>query len=204
MRVLLADDHDLVRDAIAALLEGGEAGLDITAVKDLPEALAEVRRAGKYDAVILDLRMPGMNGLLGAKKMVDTVGDTPVLIMSGSASSADVQAALKIGVKGFVPKTLAGKSLLSALRLVMSGETYVPTEYMTRSTQSAAGGAAGLTDREAEVLGQLRQGNSNKEISLALDIAETTVKLHLRSITEKLGARNRTDIIVRAIALGIA
>lgn len=205
MKVLLADDHDLVRDAIGALLRMDEPELELITVKDLPEALGEVRGGSDFDAIVLDLRMPGMNGLVGAQKMIDRVGDTPILIMSGSASKADVQAALKIGIKGFVPKTLAGKSLINALRLVICGETYAPAEYLGGSASSSVGSnLRALTDRETEVLGQLRQGNSNKEISMALDIAETTVKLHLRSITEKLNARNRTDIVVRAIEMGLA
>jgi len=205
MKVLLADDHDLVRDAIGALLRMDEPDLDLTAVKDLPEALSAARGVSDFDAVILDLRMPGMNGLVGVQKMLQAVGETPIMIMSGNASKADVQAALKIGVKGFVPKTLTGKSLINALRLVACGETYVPAAYLGSAPvgQSDTNHIA-LTDRETEVLGQLRQGNSNKEIALALDIAETTVKLHLRSISDKLNARNRTDIVVRAIEVGLA
>ena len=205
MKVLLADDHDLVRDAIGALLKADEPDLDLITVEDLPEALAAARAASDFDAIVLDLRMPGMNGLVGVQKMNKVAGNTPIIIMSGSASKADVQAAMKVGVRGFVPKTLAGKSLISALRLVICGETYVPADYLGPSAQTGnnASGVA-LTDRETEVLGQLRQGNSNQEISLALDIAETTVKLHLRSISEKLNARNRTDIVVRAIEIGLA
>lgn len=205
MKVLLADDHDLVRDAIGALLRMDELDLELTTTKDLPEALAAVRGVSDFDAIVLDLRMPGMNGLLGAQKMIDRVGDTPIVIMSGNASKADVQAALKIGIKGFVPKTLAGKSLINALRLVICGETYAPAEYLGGADKTSVGkDPSALTAREAEVLGQLRQGNSNKEIARALDVAETTVKLHLRSITDKLNARNRTDIVVRAIEMGLA
>ena len=204
IRVLLADDHDLVRDAIGALLIQDEPNLDLVTVEDLPQALGEIRKSAKFDAIVLDLKMPGMNGLVGAQKMMDAAKDVPVIIMSGSASKSDVQAALRIGVRGFAPKTLAGKSLINALRLVMSGETYAPTAYLSGGNTSNVDGQPRLTDREAEVLSQLRQGNSNKEISQALDIAETTVKLHLRSISEKLNARNRTDIVVRAIEIGLA
>jgi len=203
MKVLLADDHDLVRDAIGALLRVDEESLVLTTAENVQQALAEVRKSNDFDAIVLDLRMPGMNGLVGAQKMIDASNGTPVVIMSGSARKSDVQAALKIGVKGFVPKTLAGKSLINALRLVVCGETYIPAEYMESSSNSRQSDSL-LTERETEVLAQLRQGNSNKEIALALDIAETTVKLHLRSITDKLSARNRTDVVVRAIEMGLA
>lgn len=202
MQILLADDHDLVRDAIGSLLKNSDDDVAMTVAKDLPEALAFVRST-EFDVIILDLRMPGMNGLVGAQKMMDVTKETPVIIMSGQASANDVRAAHKIGIKGFVPKTLAGKSLISAVRLVASGETYFPARFMSDKTSEAAGDTA-LTRREKEVLSQLRQGNSNKEIARALDIAETTVKLHIRSLSEKFSARNRTDIVIKAIDAGLA
>lgn len=205
MKVLLADDHDLVRDAIGALLCSDAPGLELIMVNDFPEALAAARNTSDFDAIVLDLRMPGMKGLSGAKTMVTTFPEIPVILMSGSANKADVQAAFKLGVKGFVPKTLAGKSLINALRLVIGGETYIPAEFITATPNEVENSiTTSLTERESEVLAQLRQGNSNKEIAYALDIAETTVKLHLRSISEKLQARNRTDIVVRAIEVGLA
>lgn len=202
MDILLADDHDLVRDAISALLKSAGDDIEIMAVKDLNEALA-AQRNKFFDVIILDLRMPGMNGLVGAQKMMDAAKDTPVMIMSGQANASDVRAAHKIGLKGFLPKTLAGKSLISAIRLVAGGETYFPAHYINEKNQNTVGDIA-LTPRETDVLSQLRQGNSNKEISRALDIAESTVKLHIRSLSEKLSARNRTDIVIKAIDTGLA
>lgn len=202
MHILLADDHDLVRDAIGSLLKSSDDDIEMTVARDLPEALS-CARATRFDVIILDLRMPGMNGLVGAQKMMDAAPDTHVMIMSGQASAGDVRAAHKIGIRGFVPKTLAGKSLISAVNLVASGETYFPAHYMNEQTSGAAGDIA-LTPREKDVLAQLRQGNSNKEIARALDIAETTVKLHIRSLSEKLSARNRTDIVIKAIDAGLA
>ena len=204
MRVLLADDHDLVRDAIEALLKADEATLEVVSVNDLPSALMQVQGAGGFDAIVLDLHMPGMNGLVGARKMLNLAEDTPVLLMSGIASHLEVQTGLKMGIRGFLPKTLAGKSLMSALRLVMSGETFVPAEYLFDNMHGAKALPISLTDREAEVLWQLRQGNSNKDISLVLEIPETKVKSHLKNLSAKLNARNRTDIVVRAISLGMA
>lgn len=179
--------------------------MQVDTAEDLMAALASVRRGVRYDLIMLDLRMPGMNGLMGAQKMIELCPETPVMILSGQTSASDVQAALKVGARGFVPKTLAGRSLINAIRLVASGETYVPTGLLTtRRERTAPGLAVPLTEREAEVLAELRRGHSNKEIARALNIAETTVKLHLRSISEKLTARNRTDIVVRAIETGIA
>jgi len=202
MNILLADDHDLVRDAISSLLKNSDDDIEVKVEKDLMSALLCLREH-VFDVIILDLRMPGMNGLVGAQKMMDAAKSTPVMIMSGQANASDVRAAHKIGLKGFLPKTLAGKSLISAVRLVASGETYFPARFMNEKSSGLSGDIA-LTPREAEVLSQLRQGNSNKEISRALDIAETTVKLHIRSLSDKLNARNRTDIVIKAIDAGLA
>jgi len=203
MRLLLADDHDLVRDALGALLKKDDPAVSVETACDLDTALEKVANAEPFDVIILDLRMPGMNGLDGAERMVRIAGNTPVVIMSGSAQTSDVRAALRLGVKGFVPKTLAGGSLINAVRLVACGETYVPMQFMHGSEQ-ASETRGGLSARERDVLFELRQGRSNKEIARNLDIAETTVKLHLRSISDKLEARNRTDIVIRAIDGGIA
>jgi DNA-binding NarL/FixJ family response regulator len=203
MRLLLADDHDLVRDALGTLLKKDDPEICVETAWDLDSALEKITGHMAFDVIILDLRMPGMNGLDGAERMVGVAGATPVVIMSGSARSSDVHAALQIGVKGFVPKTLAGGSLINAVRLVACGETYVPMQFMQGGEQ-AGETKGGLSMREREVLFQLRQGRSNKEIARNLDIAETTVKLHLRSISDKLEARNRTDIVIRAIDSGIA
>jgi len=204
MDILLADDHDLVRDAIGSLLLLEDENLKLSTAKDLTEALAIIHSQSStgFDVIILDLRMPGMNGLVGAQKMMETAKNIPVIIMSGQANNSDVRAAHKIGVKGFVPKTLAGKSLISAIRLVVMGESYFPIEML--SPQKVTASDIKLTDRETEVLSQLRQGNSNKEIAKALNIAETTVKLHIRSLSDKLLARNRTDIVIKAIDAGLA
>jgi DNA-binding NarL/FixJ family response regulator len=203
LRILLADDHDLVRDALGALLMKDSPSIELVTVCDLPVALEAFRTQGPFDVVILDLRMPGMDGLAGAERMVKLTGTVPVVLMSGSARTADVQAALRIGVRGFVPKTIAGKSLMNAVRLVASGEVYVPMEFVASAVEKG-NDIAGLSARERDVLVELRQGRSNKEIAKTLDIAETTVKLHLRSISDKLQARNRTEIVIRAIDAGLA
>lgn len=198
MRILLADDHDLVRDALAALLVSHDASASVVSVSDLPAALDEVRGNAPFDVVILDLHMPGMEGLSGVRRMLETHRGA-VALMSGAARPDDVRAALDLGVKGFIPKTLSGKALINAVRLVAAGETYAPASVFRET--DPAGGA--LTARELQVLGQLRHGTANKEIARVLGITETTVKLHLRGIGEKLDAKNRVEMVVKAIDLGL-
>lgn len=204
MDILLADDHDLVRDAIGALLQNDDASIRVETVENLPKVLEKLRQGQTYDVIILDLKMPGMNGLSGIGKVQSLCKDIPIIIMSGNASKQDVHTALELGARGFVPKTLAGKSLVSAVKLVASGESYVPTDVLTgNQTANVDGLRSALTKREMEVLSQLRRGHSNKEIARLLDISEATVKLHVRSLSDKFEAKNRTDIVIQAIDAGI-
>jgi len=193
MHVLLADDHVRVRDAIGALL-GETEGVTVDLVTNLTEALDAVRNT-TFEVVILDLNMLGMKGLEGVRLMLEAT-PAPVVIMSGTAINEEIRAAFEIGIKGYIPKTLSGRALINAVRLVADGETYAPPD-LFRSQGDAE--PSDLTPRERDVLMQLRHGSSNKEIARLLNITETTVKLHLRSISEKLGARNRTEIIIKAI-----
>ncbi|MEL6686506.1 MAG: response regulator transcription factor [Pseudomonadota bacterium] len=204
MNILLADDHDLVRDAISALLKNDDASIEVDTVENLPRVLEKLRQGERYDVIILDLKMPGMNGLAGIGKVQSLSKNVPIIIMSGNASKQDVHTALELGARGFVPKTLAGRSLVSAVKLVASGETYVPTDVLTGNRgETVEGLRAALTKREMEVLSQLRRGHSNKEIARLLEISEATVKLHVRSLSDKFEAKNRTDIVIQAIDAGI-
>lgn len=199
MRILLADDHDLVRDALGALLSHHAPDTQVTLAATLDEALDQVSTEDGFDAVILDLNMPGMAGLSGVQRMIEAVDPVPVILMSGHARATEVRAALNDGVRGFLPKTLSGNALYTAIQLVISGEVYVPTSVMMEADTNTAQAAFGVTPREFEVLEQLRQGLSNKEIARQLASTESTVKLHIRSLATRLEARNRTDIVIRAI-----
>lgn len=204
MNVLLADDHDLVRDGMIAILSRDDPAINVRAVDDLDAALGLLEEQD-YDVIVLDLRMPGMRGLSGISRVRELYPDLPIVLLSGAISQSDIDEAYELGIRGFVPKTLAGKALVNALRLVVAGERYVPsTMIRDPKEQEAIEKAAGtLSPREAQVLQRLAHGASNKEIARALSIQETTVKLHLRNLSDKLEARNRTEIVVRALEQGL-
>jgi len=124
MNILIADDHDLFRDAFAALLRERYGDINISLVANLGVALYAVKSKPKFDVILLDLCMPGMNGLRGAEELISKVGDTPVVLMSGSQRVEIINKARTVGLKGFISKTLSGASLMSALNLIMSGETF--------------------------------------------------------------------------------
>jgi len=204
MKLLLADDHDLVRDSLVALITTYGPGWEITAVSNLDAALGMLKRGNRYDIAVLDLQMPGMNGLEGLRKVIAGWPNLPIALMSGAAHDRDVEAALAMGAKGYLPKTIGGKALVHAIELILAGEVFLPSGALRQpATPSAEVRPAGLTDRESQVLGHLKEGLPNKEIALRLDINVATVKLHLRSLSKKLAVRNRTQLVLKAIELGL-
>jgi DNA-binding NarL/FixJ family response regulator len=188
MKILLADDHDLVRETIAAYLVGEGVGR-VLAAASLPEALRLLLREGPCDLVVLDYSMPGMNGLAGLAEVARVQPGVPVAILSGTASREIAEAALRAGARGFLPKTLGAKALVGAMRLIAGGETFVPFGVVRSEAED---GPFHLTRRELDVLRGICEGKSNKEIARDHDLQEVTVKLHVSTLTRKLGARNRT------------
>lgn len=189
MRILIADDHELVRDTIAMFLE--TEGVDeIIGVESLDAAIDVTRASGSFDLVLLDFNMPGMNGLLGLTRMRNANDNRPVAILSGTATPKIAKEAIEAGASGFVPKTLGAKSMVSAIRFMVAGETFVPYEFMQQVEARTVGN---LTERETEVLRGLCEGKSNKEIARDLDLQEVTIKLHVKTLCRKLDAKNRTQ-----------
>ncbi|MEM9550570.1 MAG: response regulator transcription factor [Pseudomonadota bacterium] len=202
MKVLIADDHDLVRDTLSAFMEN-EPDIQVTAVGDL-EAACEAARETLFDLILLDYSMPGMNGLEGLSKAKDAGDGRPVAIMSGIAPKAIAQEALDAGAIGFLPKTMGAKSLVNAVRFMAAGETFVPVKFMTEPEPEPENAIAkGLSQRELEVLSGLCRGLSNKEIARELDLQEVTIKLHVKTTCRKLDAKNRTQAAMIAKEAGL-
>jgi DNA-binding NarL/FixJ family response regulator len=193
MRILLADDHPLFADALRALIERSLPASTLTVVTDLDAALHALAENEPYDLAILDLHMPGANGFDGIERVLTRFPKTPLAVISGAATPAEVSRALQLGAKGFLPKTLPSNVLAAALQVLAAGGTYVPTDYAGTTPTQPSTAASGLTPREAEVLTLLAAGRANKEIGRALHLQEITVKLHVRNIFRKLGVRNRVE-----------
>lgn len=189
MRILIADDHGLVRDTIAMFLQT-EGVQEIVTVDTLDAAVQAADQRGSFDVVLLDYNMPGMNGLVGLARMKAANDGLPVAILSGTATPAVAKEAIAAGAAGFVPKSLGAKSMLSAIRFMAAGEVFAPYEFMQQAEETTVGN---LTERETSVLRGLAEGKSNKEIARDLDLQEVTIKLHVKTLSRKLGAKNRTQ-----------
>ncbi len=203
MKLLLADDHHLFRDAIVALLEDQDPTLDVVHVQDLDAALACLQAASDFDGLLLDLWMPGMNGMRGVERVRTAYPDLPVILLSGFATAAEVKSALGMGIAGYLPKTLPGRDLASSIRDILKpGNRSRPVPAMYHG-EGFDPGRMRLSAREIEIVGLLREGYTNKEIAMKLAISPETVKAHIKSATHKTNARNRTEVVVMAIERGL-
>ncbi len=202
MRILLADDHDLVRDGIRALLETRLPAIEVVTAADLGAALTAAAAPPGFDLVLLDLRMPGMDGTVGVERMRAVLPQVPVAILSGYPCPPELATALARLHINFLPKTLSGEALLTVLTEVL-GRDEAPSLAAPGSADTAPDEARPLTRRERQVLAHLSLGLSNKEIARRLNIEEVTVRLHLRGVFRKLGVRNRTQAVRHAIDYGL-
>jgi two-component system, NarL family, nitrate/nitrite response regulator NarL len=207
MRLLFADDHHLVREAIATYLTRAAPDISCVEASDFQQVRERLAHDTDFDLIILDYRMPGMNGLAGLDEIKSKLPHTRVAIMSGAMDSGEAERALERGAAGVIMKSLRGTALLTALRLIAAGETYVPGAVVNALSgrHAAARPALGnLTPREMDCIEHLVRGSPNREIGDRLAISATTVKLHLNSAFKKMGARNRSDAVRIAMLQGVS
>ncbi|MCP4328597.1 MAG: response regulator transcription factor [Alphaproteobacteria bacterium] len=213
MKILLADDHLMVAEALGSYLTQLRPGIEMLRGTSFGEALKLVSGTASIDLVILDLHMPGMDGTSGLRKMCAAFPDIPVVIISGNADGRQMRDALDSGAAGFIPKNLSGKAMLSALELILAGEPYIPEAALSASNMSAVDDQRvglttdsplnDLTAREFEVLVQLVRGLANKEIARALGSSDVTVAFHLKNVYRKLDVSRRTQAVRKALGWGL-
>lgn len=204
VRVLIADDHALVVEAVGRALEAS-GNFEYCTVSSMGEAVKALIDGPAYDIALVDVRMPGVTGLDSFKRIIERAPNTMFLLFSGEVDPRFVKEAMKVGVRGLIPKSMRLKSLASAIHLVLSGETYLPSELkLATGERIALQSDSELSEIEMKILRLAAQGYMNKEIGEQLILTEVAVKMHMRSICKKLNAKNRTHAAMMARDLGFA
>lgn len=200
LKILIADDHALVRMGLRASLEM-EADLQVVAEAGTGEqALAQYRRH-QPDVALIDLRMPGLDGIQTTAALCREFPQARIVVISTFQGGDDILRAMQAGAKTYLPKSVQREELIKAVRSIARGETYLPNVVAGRLAERLR--RPDLTERELEVLRLVAAGNSNKDIAATLSIEVGTVKLHVGKILEKLHARDRTEAATMAIQAGI-
>jgi DNA-binding NarL/FixJ family response regulator len=218
VKILVIDDHPLVRDAMASILQGLSSSLRVLQAADCATALRLARAHRDLDLVLLDLNLPGSRGFDALDRMRREHPALPVVILSMFRDRQTVLEAIQRGAMGFIPKAAAKDVILKAARQVLAGGVYVPPEAVTSA--SASGGDAQefvapgrgsrsladlrLTPRQGQVLALIMRGKSNKEICQTLGLAERTVKVHVTAVLTALKVSSRTQAVIAAGQLGLS
>jgi DNA-binding NarL/FixJ family response regulator len=204
MKFLIIDDHPLLREGVAAVLQQLGGPVEVLHAADGLSGLALAEQHDDLDAALVDLRMAGLDGLSTVARLHDHHPTVPVVMLSSSEDPADVRRALAAGARGYCPKSAGHTTLLAALRLVMAGELYVPPLMAAANASARAESPVPrLTDRQTEVLCLLCEGQPNKVISNRLRLSEKTTKAHVTAIFKALGVVNRTQAVLAARAAGL-
>lgn len=207
MKILVADDHALIREAFRHLLTELEGDMVVLEAGDCDSACRLIAQHPDLDLVLLDLRLPGAGGLATLEKLRTEYPTLPVVVVSALEDPGTVRGALARGAMGYIPKSSSNDVMLNALRLVLSGGRYLPPEILSGDgltpSPPASMDEVHLTDRQREVLALMVQGKSNKHICRELGLAEATVKIHVTAILRALKVTSRAQAIVAINHLGL-
>lgn len=208
--ILIADDHPLFREAIVNVIQSNFPDCTLRETENLDNAVALTEQHSDLDMILLDLNMPGMNGLNGLITLRNSAPTIPVVIVSAEEDKQIVLQAITYGAVGFITKSLSRDEMAAALRQVLAGQVYLPSTIIRANpaetpqrrrqeeNQLAPEVLSSLTRRQLLVLERMSKGEANKQIAYNLNIAETTVKAHVSAILRKLGVHNRIQAILSA------
>jgi DNA-binding NarL/FixJ family response regulator len=213
MKVLLVDDHVLIRDALRGVLKELKSDATIIDALDSRQAIQGIEENPDIELVLLDLHLPDRSGFEVLAELRERHPSISIVVLSASEDRDSIAKALELGALGFIPKSAPREVMLGAFRLIFAGGIYVPPEILDRPRLAAAiatrpgraptASDLGLTERQMEVLALMMQGKSNKAICRVLDLAEPTVKNHVTAILKVLKASNRTEAVIAAGARGL-
>jgi DNA-binding NarL/FixJ family response regulator len=215
MKILVVDDHPLVRDAMAQLIAQLRGTVQVLEAQDCISALASARDHPDLDLMLLDLNLPGLRGIPALTRFRSEHPSVPVVVVSSFRDRDIVAEVMNLGAVGFIPKSSSREVIISALQLVLAGSLYVPPETALQQAPDndplpagirgrlTSAADIGLTPRQGQVLALVMKGRSNKEICRELDLAERTVKAHLTAVLNTLKATSRTQAVIAANRLGM-
>lgn len=213
LKLLVVEDHELVREGLARLLRQLEDEVEVTETPDFEAALNALDSEQDFDLVLLDLALPGIDGFAGLNILRKRYPALPVAVVSAFDDLPTITRVLNNGASGFIPKAFSGDDLLNAVREVLAGNIFRPLSVQPAKIDAAAPvppqrGAVqpseiGLTDRQAQVLGLMVRGLSNRDIADQLALSEGTVKIHATAVFKKLGVTSRSQALVAVARYGI-
>lgn len=215
MKILVVDDHALFRQGLAMLLKDLYPDSEILEAATSVAALESAEQNPDIRLVLLDLKLEDGSGFETLEKLSSELADAAVTIVSASEDSRNISRSYKAGAKGYIVKSSTSDVLRHALPLILAGETYIPSHAISLLTGGGSGGneptsshtgvagAPNLTPRQQEILLLMAQGLQNRDIASSLGMLEGTVKVHVKSILQKLGVNNRTHAVVTGIRLGL-
>ena len=199
IRVLAVDDHPLLREGITAVMQGEE-DMELVAAATNGLQSIELFRLHRPDVTLMDLQMPGMNGIEAINEIRREFSNARFIVLTTYQGDIQVLRALKAGATGYLLKNMLRRDLLDAIRAVYAGRRYIPNEIAAELAEHVIDES--LSDREVAVLRKVASGTSNKIIAAQLEVTEATVKGHLKSILSKLGANDRTHAVTIAMKRG--
>ena len=215
MKVIVADDHSLIREGLERTLKLFEPDIEIFHAEDRESVLDQLNLQKNIDILLLDLFMPGANGFDLLSTICNNYSRIPVIVISGAEEPRNMRKVIDSGASGFIPKSASNDIMLNAIKLVCSGGIYIPPDMLKSKAPSkdinfgeannsfslineTKNAASNLTKRQTEVLDLMSRGMSNKEIAKTFNLSENTVKIHVTAILKLFNAENRTEAVVMA------
>jgi len=205
MKILHADDHSLFREGLGFFLRLLDSQVVPLEAGNLQSTLDKLALESPVDLLLLDLEMPGMNGLEGFYTIRRRYPELPIAIVSGVNDAHTIRTLIDGGARGYIPKLAGSEQLMDALRRILQGEIYLPDAMFIPASRAAANDdkASALTSRQQQILPLLAEGMPNKQIADTLGVTEGTIKQHLKDLFRRLGANNRTQAVREARRLGL-